>query len=678
MLEQSYQKAGLQTFMERHPEHRKKKHSGFTIRKKLIFSFLFILLIPSITIGFFSYHTAQQKLQEKILLNAKENVGMIDRYLTNYIKPKIDDSAEFAKQFNKGSFDPDNMNNSLSVLQQYTDFHPEISATYAASEQGKLMIYPHADLPPGFDARTRPWYTQAKAANGETIITEPYVDQISGNILVTVAKQLNDGSGVIGFDLSLASLKAVTSGAKIGREGYPLIVSAKGTYLVHPSQKPGTMAQGSWVQTLLYKDSGNISYNQNGTDKVMEFETNKLTGFKIAGTMNLNEVNQDSNPILKTTFICIGIFILLGIAISYLIIHSITVPLRKLISATDKVSEGDLTQIFDVKSKDEINILGVSFNKMVTSLREVIKQVDEKAELLAASSEQLMASSEQNSLATEQITNSIQEVASSTERQNVLIEESTGIIKGMSTQMEQIMNRSTTVANESIAAAKVVSHGNETIQLSKNQMEIIQDTVNNLGTVIHTLGERSKEINQIIDVISSIAAQTNLLALNAAIEAARAGEHGKGFAVVADEVRKLAEQSSKSTENIRHLISSIQSDTNQAVSSMDKGKTEFTKGMDLIKSAGEAFYQIELFVSQTNRQFQEVSASIEEATSGAEHVVESVDEIKEITVRVTGETQDVSSTTEEQLASMQEIAASAASLAEMAEELHDTIKKFKV
>lgn len=664
--------------MERHQEHRKKKFSGFTIRKKLIFSFLFILLIPSITIGFFSYHTAQQKLQEKIQMSAKENVGMIDRYLTNYIKPKIDDTSEFAKRFNKDSFDPGNMNNSLSVLQQYIEFHPEITAAYAASEKGNLLIYPHADLPPGFDARTRPWYTQAKAANGETIITEPYIDQISGNILVTVAKQLKDGSGVIGFDLSLTSLKTVTSGVKIGREGYPLIVSGKGIYLVHPSQKPGDMAQGSWVQTILYKESGQISYNLNGKDKLMEFETNKLTGFKIAGTMDLNEVNQDSSPILKTTFICIGIFILFGIVISYLIIRSITSPLRQLISATDKVSEGDLSQIFVVKSNDEIKSLGESFNKMVTSLREVIKHIDEKAELLAASSEQLMASSEQSSLATEQITNSIQEVASSTERQNSVVEESTGIIKEMSAQMEQILNRSTIVAKESIAAAKVVSHGNETIQLSKSQMENILDTVNNLGTVIHTLGERSKEINQIIDVISSIAAQTNLLALNAAIEAARAGEYGKGFAVVADEVRKLAEQSSKSTENIRNLISSIQGDTNQAVSSMVKGKTEFVKGMDLIKNAGEAFRQIEQFVSQTNRQFQEVSVSIEEATSGAEHVVESVNEIKGITVRVKGEAQDVSAATEEQLASMQEIAASAASLAEMAEELHDTIKKFKV
>jgi methyl-accepting chemotaxis protein len=335
--------------MERHPENRKKKYPGFTIRKKLILSFLFILLIPSITIGFFSYHTAQQKLQEKIHLSSTENVGIIDRYLTNSIKPKVNDATEFAKLFNTDSLQDANADKTFSLLQQYKDFHPEIVGAYVGSEQGKLLIYPHADLPPGFDARTRPWYIQAKEANGKTIITEPYVDQISGDILVTVAKQLNDGSGVVGFDLSLASLKEVTGGIKIGRDGYPFIVSAKGKYLVHPSQKAGTTAQGSWVQPLLTRNSGSMTYQLNGVNNELDFVTNKLTGFKIAGTMNLNEVNQDSNSILNTTFICIGIFILLGVMISYLIIQSIMRPLRQLIAATEKVSEGDLSQEFVAK-----------------------------------------------------------------------------------------------------------------------------------------------------------------------------------------------------------------------------------------------------------------------------------------------------------------------------------------
>lgn len=209
-------------------------------------------------------------------------------------------------------------------------------------------------------------------------------------------------------------------------------------------------------------------------------------------------------------------------------------------------------------------------------------------------------------------------------------------------------------------------------------MKNINETVNDLGKVINTLGERSKEISQIIDVTSDIAGQTNLLALNAAIEAARAGEHGKGFAVVAAEVRKLAEQSAKSTESIRHLITSIQSDTKHAVESMEKGASEVEKGINIVDSAGTSFMQIQQFVDTVTTQIQEVSASIEQMSSGASQVVELVSEIDEITASTSAEGQEVLAATEEQLASMQEIAASAAALSFMAEELQESVKKFKI
>ncbi len=664
--------------MPRQQESYRKRLTGFTLRKKLILSFTLLLLIPSITIGLFSYQNAKQKLDEKIQTSAKENVEIIDHFLTKLIQPKMEDAAYFAKEYTQSSFSGDNLNDTIKSLQQYKGVNSEVVSVYIASEQGDLIIRPQAELPPGFDARTRPWYLQAKAAKGKTIITEPYVDKVSGSVLVTIAKQFNDGSGVVGIDLSLNALKEVTGDIKIGRNGYPFIVSGKGYYLVHPAEKIGTKGTGSWVTPLLEKDSGTLSYSLNGQDKKMDFATNKLTGYKIAGTMSLNEVNQDSNPILKTTFLIIGLFIVVGALLSYFIIRSITRPLNELVTATERVSDGDLTQKFIVKNNDEVSRLGESFNSMIHALHALIRHVDEQAGQLAASSEQLMASSEQNNLATEQIANSIQEVAAGTDRQTAMMGEGHRIVSDMSSEMEEILQHANVVANESLEAAGIVTNGNQAIQLSTSQMDNIHHTVNSLGTVIQTLGERSKEINQIIDVISDIASQTNLLALNAAIEAARAGEHGKGFAVVADEVRKLAEQSSKSTENIKALISSIQSDTSQAVTSMDKGKKEVAKGLDLVKSAGDAFLQMDQFVARVTDEFQQVTASIKEAAAGAEHVVEIVKNIEEINSQTTSGTQDVSAATEEQMASMEEIAASASTLAKMAEELQDSVKKFTI
>jgi methyl-accepting chemotaxis protein len=656
----------------------KKEKRGFTIRKKLLVSFLIILLIPSITIGYTSFLNAQDKVKEKIQMSAKENVNTIDRLVTSYITPKTHDISYYSQIFNQKSFNSQDIQTTMNSFQQYKELRPEVAGIYIGSEKKDFLIYPHQDVSADYDPRERPWYIEAKKKEGQTIITEPYIDAFTGKVLITIAQTLNDGSGVIGIDLDLDALKNVTSGIKIGREGYPAILSAQGMYLVHPTEKPGTKIKGSFVKKLLEKNSGVISYDLNSNKKEMIFKSNTLTGFKIIGTMDLAEVNQDTNPILKTTFLIVGIFVLIGILVSYFIVQSITRPLNQLVSVTEKVSNGDLTQNFVVKNNDEISKVGISFNRMVSSLHDIIQHVGEKATLLAASSEELMASSEQNNEATEQVANAIQEVASGTEKQSSMLNESTIIMKEISTKIEQIMKHSQIVAVTAVNAAETVSNGQNTIQLSTKQMEIIHDTVHNLGILIQKLESRSNEINQIIDVISNIAAQTNLLALNAAIEAARAGEHGKGFAVVADEVRKLAEQSAESTENIRQLISSIQTDTNQAVISMGMGTTEVKKGIELVQDAGDAFRQIQEFVDHVTSEFQEVSASIQETADGTTNIVEIVNGIEEIATKTTAESQDVSAATEEQMASMQEIAASASSLANMAEELQDSIRKFTI
>ncbi|CAM3575452.1 methyl-accepting chemotaxis protein [Cytobacillus oceanisediminis] len=656
----------------------KKSLFSFTIRQKLMLSFIIILLIPSISIGFTSYQKAQDEIKNQIAMSADENVKILDTFIMNFIKPKMADTNYFSTRLKKDFYNEEELDETINSMSQYKELHPEAVAIYAGSENGDLVIYPRADLPDDFDATTRPWYQGAMEAKGQAYITEPYVDAVSGDILITVAQQLGDRSGVIGIDLSLSALSELTDNIAIGKEGYPFILSAAGSYLVHPSEKTGTEADASWTKEVLEKEKGQVQYTLDGVRKEMRFTTNGLTGMKVIGTMNLNEISSAVRPILLSTILFVGIFILVGAVISYIIVRSITRPLNQLVLATDKVSEGDLTQKFDVKNNDEISKLGMSFNKMVQSLQHLINQVGEKAVHLASSSEQLTASSEQNNMATEQVANSIQEVASATEQQTEKVKESTAVVKDMSSRIQQIMLNTNIVAKTANETNEVVVKGNSAIDLSTSQMKNINKTVSELGSIVHTLGKRSEEIGQIVNVISEIADQTNLLALNAAIEAARAGEHGRGFAVVADEVRKLAEQSSKSTESIRELISTIQTDTNSAINSMEKGTAEVEKGIDLVNNAGDAFSHIQQFADTVSSQIAEVSASIKDMAEGADQVVEIVSAIEEIAAVTTSESQDVSAATEEQLASMEEIAASAASLSGMAEELLDSIKKFKV
>jgi methyl-accepting chemotaxis protein len=227
-------------------------------------------------------------------------------------------------------------------------------------------------------------------------------------------------------------------------------------------------------------------------------------------------------------------------------------------------------------------------------------------------------------------------------------------------------------------AAAAAGQGSKAVFNAVNQMNIIEKTILGSAGVVAKLGERSKEIGQIVDTISGIAGQTNLLALNAAIEAARAGEQGRGFAVVAEEVRKLAEQSQQAAKQIADMINEIQADTEEAVVTMKDGTREVEFGNEVVSTAGAAFKQIELLIGQVASQVYQITDSIGQMKTGSQRIVTAVQDIESIMKNTSGETQSISAATEEQSASMQEIASSSHALADMAAELQQEIRKFSI
>ncbi|MGY3716926.1 methyl-accepting chemotaxis protein [Sutcliffiella cohnii] len=376
------------------------------------------------------------------------------------------------------------------------------------------------------------------------------------------------------------------------------------------------------------------------------------------------------------------VVLVIGIVLAFLVVLWFSKQIKQRLSyvgnALEKAGQGDFTIALKDSSKDEIGILSQSYNNMRDSLRTLINNVVETAEQVAASSEQLTAGAEETSKATDQISESIQAIASGSESQLNHMSKTNQAAGEISSGMEQISGSIQTV-NESSGVTKEKSkNGRDVIQQTITQMRLINDKTEEISTVVKQLGNKSTEIGKIVSLITAVSEQTNLLALNAAIEAARAGEHGKGFAVVADEVRKLAEQSSGSASQINSLIQDIQSDISKSVLSMDEASSAVNDGITFVDQAGDEFEEISVSVSDVSTQIAEVSAAIQQITAEMEAMVTYVDEASKIAEESASNSQEVAASAEEQNATMEEVASASATLSNLAEGLQESVRKFKL
>lgn len=410
--------------------------------------------------------------------------------------------------------------------------------------------------------------------------------------------------------------------------------------------------------------------------KVEELANYQLNNLMIEESQKNTEMVES---VILNVFILSILAIVIAIVIGYFTSRSIAKPIIAIDQAAARIALGDLTaDSIKVKNRDEIGGLAQSFNTMAENLRELVRQISSSSEHVAMSSEELTASAGQSSQASEAITMTIQEVTSNVQRQAQSVNESAAAIIEMSSGIQQIASSAQTTSSLSVQASQKSLEGNQAIQLSVKQMDSIQQTMSHLSKSVTEMEEHSKEIEHIVEIISEIAAQTNLLALNAAIEAARAGEQGRGFAVVADEVRKLAEQSNESAGDIAKLVNTIKTHTHHVIESMEVGVKEVDEGIQVVHQAGQLFKEIKSNIDEVSGQVQEISAASEQISASTEQVVASVEEISRVSKRVATETETVSASAEEQLASVEEITSSAISLSKMAEELQKLVGVFKV
>ncbi len=409
-------------------------------------------------------------------------------------------------------------------------------------------------------------------------------------------------------------------------------------------------------------------------------ELMQLKELMLAERSDLQEnMQKQSNTTMIVVIAIVGLVLVSSILVLIVVNRRMSKRFANLATFAKQLGNGDLTaERIEVEGKDEIAVIQNAMNQMANDLQRSIVRLLETTETVTNMSKTLRENAEETTDVNTQITSTMVDIANGSEAQVHTVQKSTEIMEEMKnswTEVTATMKEAIRLSNET---KQEIENGTNDVTDTVDQMNVVQMQVDRIAAIIHSLSDHSSKISSIVDMIHSISSQTNLLALNATIEAARAGEHGRGFAVVADEVRKLAEQTANATENIQSLIATSIKDTDQAVDVMEMSTESVNQGVDKVKRVGTVFVHLSGSIQTLNDHNQQASKTIDITNGKIDQVSEATTNIQEISEKSAESIEQIAAGSEQQNAAMQQLLASSQELASMAHELEVTFARFKV